>query len=88
MASAMVKAEMGSIPAWAGETREHRRRDGRQAVDPRVGGGDYRDTVYGRLCEGRSPRGRGRRRQDLLLGQLERSIPAWAGETYAAAARA
>ncbi len=70
-----------SIPAWAGETTQSTAAPSRVRVDPRVGGGDLAEAK--RIVDGigRSPRGRGR----LLIAQLdlnlERSIPAWAGET-------
>ena len=50
-----------SIPAWAGETPRSRRKPSVWAVYPRVGGGnDYR-SVIGRVGDGLSPRGRGKR---------------------------
>ena len=52
----------GSIPAWAGETRQSlgiRRMPG---VYPRVGGGNRPAAQTACLCQGLSPRGRGKHR--------------------------
>ena len=55
-------------------------------VYPRVGGGNIGLT---RICTrslGLSPRGRGKLSVIAFIGVQVRSIPAWAGETYASAA--
>ncbi len=54
------------------------------AVYPRVGGGNRSRRAVGLLDGGLSPRGRGKRRGNGVLGLPPGSIPAWAGETYAA----
>ena len=70
-----------SIPAWAGETSLHRPLDFVLEVYPRVGGGNRASDFASRVAKGLSPRGRGK----LAIGQhvryVDRSIPAWAGET-------
>ena len=76
----------GSIPAWAGETAGSSTQPGRGEVYPRVGGGNrwaHRDTDGN---AGLSPRGRGKPRTAQFCLSLSRSIPAWAGETFADAA--
>ncbi|OSM00323.1 hypothetical protein MAIT1_00816 [Magnetofaba australis IT-1] len=70
-----------SIPAWAGETPVSRSPHVFQRVDPRVGGGNCRWQVGFLIRRGRSPRGRGKRLPAILAGEIQRSIPAWAGET-------
>ena len=77
-----IKAEsIRSIPAWAGETRQHASTRRLQEVYPRVGGGNeikMAETLY---PEGLSPRGRGKRQALRPDRAQKRSIPAWAGET-------
>ena len=70
-----------SIPAWAGETREPSRPYPYHAVYPRVGGGNAAAGVVEVVADGLSPRGRGKRADDLAAVRDHRSIPAWAGET-------
>ena len=74
------RAAAGSIPAWAGEPDLNHQRRIRRRVDPRVGGGapDLVSRPGGR--QGRSPRGRGSRRDRMRRPWLGWSIPAWAGE--------
>ncbi len=55
-------ANMGSIPACAGETEGFPRSASCARVDPRVRGGDSNADALGSVFQGRSPRARGRRR--------------------------
>ena len=73
-----------SIPAWAGETSDSRRRRANRAVYPRVGGGNASAHWRYRCFCGLSPRGRGKREYGVCYTQSLRSIPAWAGETLKA----
>ena len=73
----------GSIPAWAGEPRNHRRRKGRRKVYPRVGGGTYCGRPTKEVMCGLSPRGRGNRVDGDGTRAEGGSIPAWAGEPVA-----
>ena len=70
----------GSIPAWAGEALQRRRRHGSEEVDPRVGGGSAAIRLPARVVAGRSPRGRGKPKRRCIPDATRRSIPAWAGE--------
>ena len=70
----------GSIPAWAGEPANRRRRRSSRGVHPRVGGGAGYTIPAALFSMGPSPRGRGSQRRDLCDGGHKRSIPAWAGE--------
>ena len=70
-----------SIPAWAGETPQLSGSGIRKAVYPRVGGGNARSATYTAKVRGLSPRGRGKRVVRIDPLALDRSIPAWAGET-------
>ena len=73
---------IGTIPAWAGETRSAIGRKTRRWDHPRVGGGDnYVDLTAG-YVQGPSPRGRGRRLATPEEAMQNRTIPAWAGETH------
>ena len=74
-----------SIPAWAGETREFPTPTARAAVYPRVGGGNGIVRVALASGGGLSPRGRGKRGRAAARECQRGSIPAWAGETHAAA---
>ena len=71
----------GSIPAWAGETRQENAPELGNRVYPRVGGGN--ETGYLRIddTDGLSPRGRGKPDKMRTGMWINRSIPAWAGET-------
>ncbi len=71
----------GSIPAWAGATRPPAGRPAAWRVHPRVGGGDSQYDQTGVLCDGPSPRGRGRLTWPQAREWARRSIPAWAGAT-------
>ena len=51
---------IGSIPAWAGETRHAARPNSIDAVYPRVGGGNKPKRRRSRYRRGLSPRGRGK----------------------------
>ena len=77
---------IGSIPAYAGEPQEEAVNAAQQAVYPRVCGGTGRRCICRMTAAGLSPRMRGNR---YLLGipmAGDRSIPAYAGEPYFAAA--
>ena len=76
----------GSIPAWAGETPALRHRRIQQRVYPRVGGGNDPENEGQFICNGLSPRGRGKPPPTSPRGTRTGSIPAWAGETAALAA--
>ncbi len=56
---------VGSIPAWAGETRRQRRRPFRCRVYPRVGGGNWMVLATAWNRPGLSPRGRGKHSRAL-----------------------
>ena len=64
----------------------------RTEVYPRVGGGNRRPNGAELPSPGLSPRGRGKPDWGIFRLRLQRSIPAWAGETkgkrYAANGRA
>ena len=72
-----------SIPAYAGETGTTRAGCPWRWVDPRVRGGDVHHLRGRRGFEGRSPRTRGRLRRTMRGLRRGRSIPAYAGETFA-----
>ena len=72
-----------SIPAWAGETKPNTLAMYRQGVYPRVGGGNLLCDIPTSRTLGLSPRGRGKRLMLLRYKRPRRSIPAWAGETFA-----
>ena len=72
-----LRIGIGSIPAWAGETTD----DDKQAVYPRVGGGNHFELSFPALSPGLSPRGRGKQFGSAWRDMRRRSIPAWAGET-------
>ena len=69
-----------SIPAWAGEPICITPTRGRYRVYPRVGGGTVSPPVTCATLHGLSPRGRGNRVGVVVVGELDRSIPAWAGD--------
>ncbi len=70
-----------SIPAWAGETNETDDEWDSGRVYPRVGGGNRTTFSSGTSRSGLSPRGRGKPGESVRSVYLNRSIPAWAGET-------
>ena len=72
---------LGSIPAWAGETRRLTITIDLNEVYPRVGGGNERPCGRSYTQRGLSPRGRGKRLGALIQIGYSGSIPAWAGET-------
>ena len=74
-----------SIPAWAGETAGRQLSQRRRRVYPRVGGGNTSPRRPLMRCRGLSPRGRGKPADTAGSQARSRSIPAWAGETPAAA---
>mgnify|MGYP000900575757 CR=1 FL=1 len=71
----------GSIPAYTGETGSVTTAGLFDKVYPRVHGGNCRIPVFLLICEGLSPRTRGKRYLDARRGQLRGSIPAYTGET-------
>ena len=71
----------GSIPAYTGETGSVTTAGLFDKVYPRVHGGNCRIPVFLLICEGLSPRTRGKRDLDARRGQLRGSIPAYTGET-------
>ena len=73
--------DVGSIPAWAGETLEPAAHLEHCWVYPRVGGGNASEEVSEYQRAGLSPRGRGKRATPSAPNITDRSIPAWAGET-------
>jgi hypothetical protein len=75
------RLRLGSIPAWAGETRPGSGMWCWRRVHPRVGGGDVPAFITGLLAYGPSPRGRGRPVPVHHPARETGSIPAWAGET-------
>ena len=74
---------VGSIPACAGETGQVAVRRQHFRVDPRVRGGDIRESVFHAGFQGRSPRARGRHCLKIFGKRPGGSIPACAGETGA-----
>ena len=72
---------VGSIPAWAGETYATRCGAHKGQVYPRVGGGNQNRHLRPLPSRGLSPRGRGKQVKQLVERQRHGSIPAWAGET-------
>ncbi len=75
-----LTADMGSIPAWAGEPSRVKGISHGSAVYPRVGGGTFTGSISGVSGRGLSPRGRGNRGIGFLQVWMVGSIPAWAGE--------
>ena len=73
-------ADIGSIPAWAGEPPRLSPRPAMHGVYPRVGGGTRPATAGPEDSWGLSPRGRGNRSVAVPVSVREWSIPAWAGE--------
>ncbi len=71
----------GKIPARAGTTKTKTRNDRLPVEDPRAGGDDCRPPHPPPPEEGRSPRGRGRRRRRDAASRLSGKIPARAGTT-------
>ena len=69
-----------SIPAWAGEPPPQPTRPQSRRVYPRVGGGTLHILKPRWMYQGLSPRGRGNRMIVTEPTDLNRSIPAWAGE--------
>ena len=79
--STLPPAAERSIPAWAGETSDEWHISMDAPVYPRVGGGNEQNAFNHRTPSGLSPRGRGKPLEHPYLGIIQRSIPAWAGET-------
>ena len=75
---------MGSIPAWAGQTVPVNQRFCQSKVYPRVGGANLAGGLILLRRWGLSPRGRGKREARRRSPRPRGSIPAWAGQTYAA----
>ena len=78
----VVAAYARSIPAWAGETRHVLAAFVYARVYPRVGGGNDDILHMRKLQSGLSPRGRGKLLWRCQPFFMQRSIPAWAGETH------
>ena len=81
IAAMQAAQNAGSIPAWAGETQAARGCATPRAVYPRVGGGNAFSNLDTATIAGLSPRGRGKPGTLGTTNALDRSIPAWAGET-------
>ena len=73
------------IPAWAGNTIDPRNAAVITAIHPRVGGEHVQTIKRHPNSAGSSPRGRGTRPRHRRAGWWPRFIPAWAGNTPAAA---
>ena len=71
----------GLIPAWAGKTAPDSRSATWSAAHPRVGGENVEPQRGSRVCDGSSPRGRGKLGGVRDARDLGRLIPAWAGKT-------
>ncbi len=71
----------GSIPAWAGQTIPPLYQLQLESVYPRVGGANVPTTTPIVIAQGLSPRGRGKPLLHPGQGLVQRSIPAWAGQT-------
>ncbi len=82
LAAAHGAGSKRSIPAWAGETSTTSVSKISVKVYPRVGGGNHTERTTDMLFHGLSPRGRGKHVQIYERDAVERSIPAWAGETW------
>ena len=80
-AGRMALGQVGSIPAWAGETSPQDWPPPPMGVYPRVGGGNPVSQTTDIWLFGLSPRGRGKRIRCRSTAKKARSIPAWAGET-------
>ncbi len=78
----------GTIPARAGTTRPRSRTTSTRGDDPRAGGDDFAVSFTHVQHVGRSPRGRGRRHRRAHELANPRTIPARAGTTTTATARA
>ena len=74
----------GTIPAWAGEPVPRAWGERRAGDHPRVGGGTLYDEHRTDSDWGPSPRGRGNRARARPTALRRGTIPAWAGEPYAA----
>ena len=57
-----------------------------EGAHPRVGGENKDALAAVKGTAGSSPRGRGKRQQDVTVQDLEGLIPAWAGKTFSPAA--
>src|SRR5690606_12648880 len=79
---ARAAAATRSIPAYAGETQNGMRRMLGRWVDPRVCGGNNAPRRSFSRNMGRSPRMRGKPPQVVDGESVDRSIPAYAGETH------
>ena len=73
--------DVGSIPAWAGETQTDIGIGLVTEVYPRVGGGNGNQPAIATADGGLSPRGRGKLVLAFSPLPMPGSIPAWAGET-------
>ena len=69
------------IPAWAGNTRTSPGTRAPRTVHPRMGGEHIESTSLRPTSDGSSPHGRGTHRVHDVVQDLDRFIPAWAGNT-------
>ena len=76
----------GLIPAWAGKTTDLAISPHKPGAHPRVGGENQLIDEIVRSDQGSSPRGRGKRDNDVSGRRQTRLIPAWAGKTHEHAA--
>ena len=72
---------LGLIPAWAGKTSPSRMRTQSSTAHPRVGGENDVESDVDFHDLGSSPRGRGKLVLVLVVLDVHRLIPAWAGKT-------
>ena len=79
-AAAAMRADMGSIPAYAGEPCAMGGHYANSGVYPRVCGGTPSWHTSCTACGGLSPRMRGNQLKPQQLPAVARSIPAYAGE--------
>ena len=76
----VLRRQVRSIPAWAGEPSSPPQPLKEDTVYPRVGGGTAPGARPPRQATGLSPRGWGNHREDMPHELPQGSIPAWAGE--------
>ena len=70
------------IPARAGKTRDFLSDHVVETAHPRAGGENWRVSSTRSSVRGSSPRGRGKRQEDVAVQDLEGLIPARAGKTH------
>src|SRR5690606_31007576 len=74
-----------SNPAYAGETEPRPLTHRQRRVEPRVCGGNTDEVLPAKWTLGRTPRMRGKQEEVVRVDKIERSNPAYAGETLDAA---